>query len=237
MIKPPSSLCPPYHWTDGTKFDLKAIGDKCKENSAIFIVDGTQSVGIVPIDVIECNISALICANYKWLLGPYSTAVTFLDTYFDNGIPIEDSWMNRNNAEDFANLTDYDDTYKSGASMYNVGEYSNFILLPMMNAGFKQILEWGIENIKSYCENLIQPLIDFLQENEFWIEDEDYRSSHLVGFKLPPHIDKKRLIQSFKKHKVYISLRSGAIRVSPHVYNTEEDIQLLIQILKGELNR
>ncbi|HEX8677793.1 MAG TPA: aminotransferase class V-fold PLP-dependent enzyme, partial [Segetibacter sp.] len=54
------------HWKDGTKFNLKQIGERCKEVRAILIVDGTQSVGALPINVTDCKIDALICAGYKW---------------------------------------------------------------------------------------------------------------------------------------------------------------------------
>ena len=72
--------------------------------------------------------------------------------FFNNGTPIEDSWMNRSNATDFSNLTDYNSIYSQNAGRYNVGEFGNFITLPMMNVGMNQIHEWGIENIKKYFE-------------------------------------------------------------------------------------
>ncbi|WP_296701879.1 aminotransferase class V-fold PLP-dependent enzyme, partial [Algoriphagus sp.] len=59
------------HWMSGVKFNLKEIGERCQEVGAYFIVDGTQSVGAMPMDVKEFKIDALICAAYKWLLGPY----------------------------------------------------------------------------------------------------------------------------------------------------------------------
>ena len=63
------------HWMNGTKFDLERIGARCKEVGARLIVDGSQSVGALPIDVKRYNITALVCAAYKWLMGPYSTAL------------------------------------------------------------------------------------------------------------------------------------------------------------------
>ena len=219
------------HWTDGTKYNLKAIGEACKAAGAAFVVDGTQSVGAESIDVKALNIDALICSCYKWLLGPYSTAVGYYGEYFNNGVPIEDSWMNRSNAQDFSNLTDYDNVYTPDAGRYNVGEFSNFIALPMMNAGFDHILGWGIENIKQYCENLTQPLIDFLHNSGFWIEDKEYRSSHLFGFRVPDHLDKNELLRQLRENKVFLSLRNNSIRVSPHLFNTSEDIDLLISLL------
>lgn len=222
------------HWTDGTLFDLKAIGQKCKECNALFIVDGTQSVGALPIDVEVCQIDALICAGYKWLMGPYSIGLAYYSEFFNNGIPLEETWVNRSNAQNFSGLTNYVDDYAPGAGRYNVGEYGNFILLPMMNAAIEQILEWKTENIQSYCHELTKSLIAYLRENGFWVEEDEYRAKHLFGFLLPPNISQEILLQKLQENKIYVSVRGKAIRLSTHLYNTEEDIDVLIRTL-GEV--
>ncbi|MCR9014137.1 aminotransferase class V-fold PLP-dependent enzyme [Aquiflexum gelatinilyticum] len=222
------------HWTDGTLFDLAEIGKKCKEHDAIFILDGTQSVGALPIDVEACQIDALICAGYKWLMGPYSIGLAYYSECFNNGIPLEETWVNRSNAQNFSGLTNYVDDYAPGAGRYNVGEYGNFILLPMMNAAVEQILEWKTENIQSYCHKLTQPLIAFLRENGYWVEEDEFRAKHLFGFLLPPAISQETLLQKLQENKIYVSVRGKAIRFSAHLYNTEEDIAMLIRTL-GEV--
>jgi selenocysteine lyase/cysteine desulfurase len=77
------------HWTDGTLFDLRAIGERAREVGAAFVVDGTQSVGALPFDVAEVRPDALICAAYKWLLGPYSVALGYFGPRYDDGVPLE----------------------------------------------------------------------------------------------------------------------------------------------------
>lgn len=222
------------HWTDGTLFDLKAIGQKCKECNALFIVDGTQSVGALPIDVEVCLIDALICAGYKWLMGPYSIGLAYYSEFFNYGTPLEETWVNRSNAQNFSGLTNYVDDYAPGAGRYNVGEYGNFILLPMMNAAIGQILEWKTENIQAYCHELTQPLIAYLRENGYWVEEDEFRAKHLFGFLLPPKISQEILLQKLQEKKIYVSVRGKAIRLSTHLYNTQEDIVMLIQAL-GEV--
>jgi selenocysteine lyase/cysteine desulfurase len=118
------------HWMNGTKFDLEQIGRRCREVGARLIVDGSQSVGALPIDVQRYKIDALVCAAYKWLMGPYSTALSFIHEDFNGGVPLEESWMTRTNAERFDRLTHYVDSYKPGAIRYDVGQSSNFILIP-----------------------------------------------------------------------------------------------------------
>ena len=93
------------HWMTGLKFDLKAIGDRCTEAGAKLILDGSQTVGATPLDVNQLKVDAIVCAGYKWLFGPYSIAIAYIGPAFNNGKPLEESWMNRKNASDFSNLT------------------------------------------------------------------------------------------------------------------------------------
>ena len=219
------------HWTDGTKFDLQKIGERCKEVDALFVVDGTQSVGALPIDVTTFHIDALVCAGYKWLLAPYSIGFAYFSEYFNQGIPLEDTWMNKSNANNFNRLTSYVDEYKSGAARYNVGEFSNFILAPMFNAALEQIIDWKVDRVQEYSAMLIQPLVRLLKEKSFWIEDENWRTDHLFGFLLPRDIDSPRLLTKLEERRIFVSIRGDAIRVSAHLYNDERDIEALIEIL------
>jgi selenocysteine lyase/cysteine desulfurase len=222
------------HWADGTIFNLQQIGERCNAVNALFIVDGTQSAGALPIDVTAFKIDALVCAGYKWLMGPYSIGLAFYNENFKNGIPIEDSWMNKSNAHDFASLSNYSEEYKPGANRYNMGEFSNPILMPMLDKALDQVMEWGADNIQRYCGRLIQPLLQYLQENKYWMEEPAYRTNHLFGFLLPGTVDKNLLLQELQKKKVFVSVRGQGIRVSPHIYNNEKDIEALVQVLKSQ---
>jgi len=221
------------HWMNGTKFDLEQIGARCKEVGARFIVDGSQSVGALPIDVLKCNISALVCAAYKWLMGPYSTAVSYIHEDFNDGIPLEESWMTRPNSERFDRLTDYKEGYKPGAVRFDVGQSSNFILVPMVDEALRQILEWGIPEIQEYGRKLSEPLITFFREKGSRIEDESYRAHHLMGLPLPPGIDGEVLVGELQARNVFVSLRGSNIRISVNVFNTEEDILELMAALQS----
>ncbi|MGB8190997.1 MAG: aminotransferase class V-fold PLP-dependent enzyme [Chitinophagaceae bacterium] len=219
------------HWADGTIFDLEAIGKRAKEVGALFVVDGTQSVGAMKVDVSRYHIDALICAGYKWLLGPYTSGMAFLGEYFDDGRPLEETWLNRLGSENFRGLVDYQPLYHPKASRYNMGECSNFINLPMQKAALAQILEWTPDAISAYCSQLTAPLVEYLTANGFWLEQEAYRAKHLFGFRLPGHLNIEAVQQELLKKKVVVSLRGNAVRVSPHVYNDHRDMQALTDAL------
>ena len=220
------------HWTNGTKFDLREIGEKCKINNTYFIVDGTQSVGAMAIDVKDFKIDALICAGYKWLFGPYSMALGYFSKKFHNGIPIEESWMNRTNAQEFSNLTEYDSEYKPMAGRYNVGETTNFILSPIMLNGLKQINSWGINNIESYCKKLSKIVISELSPLGVVFENENYLTYHLFSLGLPNHLNLLSFKKILEEKKIRVSVRGPNLRVSFNVFNDENDINKLVETVK-----
>lgn len=219
------------HWADGTRFDLEAIRKRTKDVGALLIIDGTQSVGALPFDTEKIKPDALVCGGYKWLLGPYSMGLAYYGEYFDNGKPIEESWMNRLHSEDFAALVNYQNKYQPGLLRYEVGEHSNFILIPMMISAIQQLNKWGVERIQEYCKTIGAESILRLKEKGFLIEDEAWRGSHLFGVRLPQGADLEKIKASLLKHKVYVSVRGNAIRVAPNVYNTEKDFQKLTKVL------
>ncbi len=216
------------HWADGTKFNLAAIRKRTREVDALLIIDGTQSIGALPFDVAEIQPDALICAGYKWLMGPYSIGVAYFGEYFDGGKPIEENWINRKNSEMFAELVNYQNQYKEKAGRYSVGEQSNFILVPMLRTAIDQLNAWKAKNIQEYCGNIITDGLNELTNLGYSIEDGAYRGNHLFGIRLPEHINQEKLTAKFAERNVYVSLRGNAIRVSPHVYNTVGDFEKFV---------
>jgi len=223
------------HWADGTRFDLEAIRKRTREVGALLVIDGTQSVGALPFDVQHIQPDALICAGYKWLLGPYSIGLAYYGSSFDNGKPVEENWINRLNSEDFAGLVNYQHQYQPGALRYEVGEHSNFILVPMLLKAVQQLNNWGPERIQEYCRNIGQPVLQKLAEKGFIIEDEAWRSAHLFGIRLPGSVNMDDVKKSLLKNNVYVSFRGSAIRVAPNVYNTQKDFDKLYKALTKAL--
>ena len=222
----------PLHWTDGTRFDLEAIGARARDCDAAFVVDGTQAVGAMPFDLTRVRPDALICAAYKWLLGPYSIGVAYFGSRYDDGIPLEEGWIARLGSEDFRRLVRYQDAYQPGALRYDVGERSNFILTPMLVAALEQVLEWDLGEVQAYCRALTAELFAELGELGFEVEDERWRAGHLFGLHAPSHVDLAAVKQRLQERRVSVSLRGSAVRVSPHVYNDSSDVGALIEVLR-----
>ena len=224
---------PHVHWTDGTVFDLPAVGARAREVGAALVVDATQSVGAMPFDVGEIQPDALIVAGYKWLLGPYSMGAAYLGSRFDDGIPLEETWIGRERSEEFHHLVDYESTYQPGAIRYDVGERSNFILVPMFVASLGLVLEWTPEGVRDYCRRLGETLIREALSIGFSLEQDEWRAAHLFGLRMPAGLELTVLRAELEARKVFVSLRGSALRVSPHLYNDEDDVGALIDALRA----
>ena len=218
------------HWADGTLFDLMAIRKRTREVGALLVIDGTQSVGALPFDIQEIEPDALVCAGYKWLLGPYGLGFAYYSEAFENGIPVEENWINRLHSENFAGLVEYEEEYQPGAQRFGMGEQSQFMLAPMLLNALKQINEWQPARIQAYCKDLVEEPLQELVRHGYWVEEEASRASHLFGLR-HPELSISRAKQKLSEKGVFVSYRGTSIRVSPYVHNTVDDMQQLVYAL------
>ncbi len=226
----------PTHWADGTLFDLKAIREKSKLYNAALIIDASQFIGAAPFSVKEIQPEAVITVGYKWLMGAYGLGMAYYSDAFNDGEPIEYNWINRHKSEDFSQLVNYNSGYQPKAGRYNMGESSNFILVAMLTESINQILKWQPQHIQDYCDSVSKKGINTLRSLGCFIEEDEYRSKHLFGVYLPKHILLEDLKTKFKKQQIYVSYRGNAIRVSPGVYNSEEDFEKFVSCFSSPRN-
>ncbi len=224
---------PQVHWIDGTVFDLMAVSARAREVGAALVVDATQSVGAMPFDVKEVRPDALIVAAYKWLLGPYSIGAAYLGPRFDDGVPLEETWIGRERSEDFQHLVDYQPGYQPGAIRYDVGERSNFILVPMLTEALRLVLAWTPEGVETYCRRLSESWVREAVAIGFSVEREEGRAAHLFGLRMPEGLALTALKAELERRKIFVSLRGSALRVSSHLYNDEDDVGALVEALRA----
>ena len=225
---------PHCHWTDGTLIDLVAVGARCREVGAALVVDGTQSLGAMPLAVADIQPDFLITTAHKWLMGPYSFGFCYIAPRWQEGVPLEENWLNREGSEDFARLVDYRDTYQPGALRFDCGEASNFILAPVAAEALRQILAWEVTAIAATLKTKTDEIAAMASEMGIDTAPPPLRAPHLIGLRLaaaPP----KDLPSRLAEDGVYVSVRGNAIRVAPHVYNTAGDSDRLFQALRRHL--
>jgi selenocysteine lyase/cysteine desulfurase len=220
------------HWTDGTRFELEALGARCRDVDALLVVDGTQSVGALPLDLEAVRPDAVLVAGYKWLLGPYATALGWFGPAFDGGIPLEESWIAREGSRDFAGLVNYRDAYAPGAVRYDVGQRSNFVLVPMLLAALELLAAWGgPAAVQAHTRPLATSFLNWARARGFGVDDAGAQGSHLFGVGLPPGTPADTVAQALAARRIVVSVRGQALRISPHVYNDADDVAALQEVL------
>ena len=219
------------HWTDGTWFDVEAIGRRARDVGALYVVDGTQSVGAFPFDMTRVQPDLLVTAAYKWLLGPYTFGFAVLGDRLLSGDPVEMTWIGRENSQDFANLVHYRDGFRHGARRFDFGEHSNGIMVDMLTASLRLILEWGVDNIQAYCAALAERLGERLAETGFRVAPAAERTGHMFGVYMPDGLEPARAMEVLREKGIHVSVRGQSVRVAPHVYNDEADVAALADAL------
>jgi selenocysteine lyase/cysteine desulfurase len=221
---------PNCHWTDGSLVDLARVGERAREVGAALVVDAIQSLGAYPFDVEEVRPDFLLTSVYKWLLGPYGVGFMYVGEDYREGTPIEHNWINRRGSEDFSRLVGYQDAFQPGARRYDVGERSNFVLLPMASEALRQILDWGIENVAETIGGLTDLIEAEARRRGIEAVPAKRRARHMIGLRLGRRVP-EGLAARLSEEKVFVSVRGESVRVSPHLYNTEKDVERLFEVL------
>lgn len=215
---------PQVHWTDGSLVDLVAVGQAAREVEAALVVDVTQSLGAMPFDLAAIRPDFVVAAGYKWLLGPYSLGYLWVAPRWRQGTPIEFGWIVREGAEDFSRLVDYTDRLQAGARRFDVGERSNFVLIPMAEAALRQILSWGIPDIAGTVARLTGRIGELAAARGLEPTPPVGRGPHLLGIGIPGGLP-RGLAAALAERGVFVSVRGDSIRISPHLYNDESDVE------------
>ena len=222
---------PNCHWTDGSLVDLASVGERVREVGAALVVDAIQSLGAYPFDVSQVRPDFLVASSYKWLLGPYGVGFMYVGAEYREGKPIEHNWINRRGSQDFSGLVSYQNAFQPGARRYDVGERSNFALLPMAAEALRQILEWEVENVSETIGTLTDQIEAEAEELGIVTIPKERRARHMIGLMLGPDAPDD-LATRLTAHNVFVSVRGESVRVSPHLYNTREDVDRLFEILQ-----
>ncbi len=232
-------VVPHVHWIYGVVFQLELISRKCKACNALLVIDGSQSIGALPFDMNVIQPDALIVAAYKWMLGPYSIAFGYFGAFFDDGIPLEESWMNRSNSGQFSNLMNHDSKYRLLAQRYNMGEFSEFIHGPMLEVACDHLIEsGGADAIYTYIQSHTADAVRKMKDLGITFINDDYRSAHLFGAILPSKTRRNMPVNinefalKLKELQIYVSVRGKALRISFNTFNNTEDLNKLISAME-----
>jgi selenocysteine lyase/cysteine desulfurase len=219
------------HWSDGTRFDVVSLAARAREVGAAVVIDGTQSVGALAFDVAAVQPDLLVCAGYKWLMGGYGLAVAYYGERLLHGTPLEHVWTSQTGSDDFARLAEYRDAFRADASRFDGGERASFTLVPMLRTSIDQLLLWGTDAIQRHCSALVEPWIEKFLAAGVTMDDPATRTAHLFALRFADERNAGEVAERLRRNNVHLSVRGDALRVSPHLYNDDEDMAALCDAL------
>lgn len=225
---------PNVHWTNGALIDLDRVAPALREAGSAFIIDASQSLGAMPLDVGALRPDALVAVGYKWLLGPYSLGYLYLDPSLHDGEPLEEHWISRTGSDDFSRLVDYSDEYLPGARRFDVGQRTNFQLVPMALAAIQQLLDWTVASVGATLQARTDEIVARAEDLGLMAAAPGARAPHMLGLDLPPE-GAPHAAAALAEASVVASMRGSSLRIAPHLHNNHEDVDRLIDALASTI--
>jgi selenocysteine lyase/cysteine desulfurase len=210
-------------WQSGFKIDLEALGDCCRKHNVSLIIDGTQSLGAIPVDLSMLQIDAFLASNYKWMNAGFGTGIMYVSGPFLKKYPPVTGGPASYVLQEGISI------YEPSIRSYEPG-HLNMAGLSMLAAAIREKSTMGMEYILVHNGNLTTLLLEGLQDLPVTlIGPPAYTKDRcsIVFLK-----DEKGLGNWLKQHGIITTIRNGNIRISMHYYNTETDINALLKCIR-----
>jgi selenocysteine lyase/cysteine desulfurase len=224
------------NWSEGGVIDLEAVSAALRREGAIFLIDATQGCGVIELDVSRLDPDFVIFPTYKWLLGPYGRAFIYVAKRHQGGFPLEQTASGRQNvrAENAVYLADT--RYVANARRFDMGERDHFISMEMAAIGMEMMAEWGAAAVSERLAMLTARIAEALQAAGIAVPDRKFRAPHILCLKFADGIP-AGLVEGLAAEGIHVASRIGRLRVSPHVYNDDDDADRFVAALAGRLRR
>jgi cysteine desulfurase / selenocysteine lyase len=213
-------------YANGFRIDLKAIGNLCQNKKVLFCVDAIQSLGIIPMDIKEFNIDFLSADAHKWLLGPEGIGIFYCKRELAEQLnPSLIGWKSVKSEFDF----DHPDfSLKSDASRFEEGSM-NMLGIFALGATLDLLFEAGIERVEEHVLSLGDLIIQEAEPRGFAILSPKERKKRGGNITIAGAFDPVKARDALRERNIMVNNRGGGLRISPHFYNTEQEILVLFQ--------
>ncbi len=221
---------PPCHWIDGSSLNLSIIGERCRELGAAFVIDATQAVGAMTIDVNILKPDYLLCSGYKWLFCPFSISFLYAAPHRHKDQPLEIHGQNRGFGQTPDGHLDYYDGFMVGARRFDMAERNNFINMPIAISAMEQVVSWSITEIQETIAPLTALCATEARNRGWSVPSNEHRVGHYIGLN-PNFPVTENMIATLKAKNIYVTQRGQGIRGAPHLFNNEGDIHRLFETI------
>jgi len=233
---PPVSLASisSVHWSDGALIDVDKVSAALRQRRAFFLIDATQAVGVLAMDVKRLDPDFVMFPTYKWVLGPYGRAFLYVAKRHQGGIPLEQISAGRRNvrAENARYFTDLD--YAPDARRFDMGERDYFISMEMASIGLEMLAEWGAAAVAQRIKMLTERIAEGVRGIGVSVSEARPRAPHILSLKFQDGV-LAGLVEGLASESIYVASRLGRMRISPHVYNDEADADRFVEALARRL--
>jgi selenocysteine lyase/cysteine desulfurase len=235
---PPVSLASisSVHWSDGGLIDIAQVAAALRKQGAMVLIDATQAVGVIAMDVKALDPDFVIFPTYKWLLGPYGRAFLYVAPRHQNGVPLEQTSYGRRGINSEREVYFADVGYVANAHRFDMGERDYFISMEMAAVSMEVVGAWGAPAISQRIAMLTQRIADGLQGNAVRVADAKFRAPHILSLSFEGGMP-SGLVERLAGDGIHVAPRLGRMRVSPHVYNDEADADRFVAALTKSLRR
>jgi selenocysteine lyase/cysteine desulfurase len=215
------------HWSDGCAIDLEQIGAALRRHGAALLIDATHAAGVMALDVQVLDPDFVVFPTYKWVLGPYGRAFVYVAKRRQDGVPLEQTGAGRRAVSSETAPYMRDLAYVDGARRFDMGERDFFVSLEMAAIGMEMVAAWGTAAILERLRMLTDRLADGLRNSGVRVPDARVRAPHILSLAFPGGMP-EGLVEQLAAARIYAAPRLGRLRISPHVYNDEADVDRLI---------
>jgi cysteine desulfurase/selenocysteine lyase len=227
-------------WVDsftGRALDLNTLGNVCRETGVLLVVNGSQAIGARPLDVTSLPIDAVVSCGYKWLCGPYATGFAWLrQDLLDQLRPQQAYWLAMQTGRGLDQMRDTSLRNDLGVRAFDVFCPANFLTVLPWIESLQLIVDTRVEAIANWDQRLVDLLIEGLDPELFRLvspADGPSRST-LVVLESTDGSSKQRHEQ-LARDGVDVAFREGNLRLSPHLFNTFEQIKVTLDALHEPL--
>jgi len=219
---------------NGVRLDAAKIARACHDVGALLLLDAAQCAGAMPMDVHMLGADFLTASGYKWLLSPYGTGFFWAREELIEQMRVGPFyWMALEDAEQFHKLSTGVYDLAKGARRWDSPETASFTNLAAMDASLALLLRIGVETVWDHARRLIALMIDRLPRDRYVLASPasaDDRGSYACVAARKPEMT-EQIFERLRAGQVHVSLREGSLRISPHLYNSERDIDRLVTLL------
>ncbi|HXX44955.1 MAG TPA: aminotransferase class V-fold PLP-dependent enzyme [Candidatus Acidoferrales bacterium] len=220
---------------NGARLDASRVAKACEKVGAALLLDVTQCTGSMAMDIRDMGASMAVCSGYKWLLGPYGTGFFWVASEWTDRLPLGAVYfMALEGARDFnAMPTAGNMRPVPGARRWDSAETANFTNLAALDASLDLVQRIGVDAVQRHIDSLIAEILDRLPGTGCVLASpvERERRGPYVCISARDPKDSPAIHEKLRAAQISVSLRDNALRISPHIYNTSEDISRLMQLL------